>query len=64
MERESGKMWGRPLIVGADLDYLKYRAGFQTVWDGLYGGQPGEWKDNWWVIAYNFDIEEVSHETV
>lgn len=52
-----------PSIVGADLDHLKYRAGFQTVWEGLYGGGPGKWEDNYWVIAYNFDIEEVNHET-
>lgn len=52
----------RASIVGSDLDHMKYRCGFETVWEGLYGGKPGKWKDNYVVIAYNFDIKEASHE--
>jgi hypothetical protein len=35
-----------PSIVGSDLDYLRYRAGFQTLWESLH---PGSWERNDWV---------------
>jgi hypothetical protein len=38
-----------PSIVGHDLDYLRYRAGFQTIWESLH---PGSWEKNEWCWVY------------
>ena len=52
-----------PSIVGGDLDHLRYRAGFQTLWETING--PGSWNKNpfVWVIKFrqatplDFEIE-------
>jgi hypothetical protein len=43
-----------PSIVGADLDYLKYRAGFQTLWNGLNASHGYGWDVNPWVWVVEF----------
>lgn len=41
-----------PSIVGSDLDGLKYRAGYQTLWESING--PGSWALNpfCWCITF------------
>jgi hypothetical protein len=43
-----------PSIVGADLDYLKYRAGFQTLWDSLNASRGYGWDVNPWIWVIEF----------
>lgn len=47
-----------PSIVGADLQHLAYRAGFQTLWTST----GGDWDSNPWVWVIEFNrINEVSN---
>jgi len=45
-----------PSIVGYDLDHLKYRAGFMTLWNSIHG--PGAWDGNLWVWVIEFERKE------
>lgn len=41
-----------PAGVGEDLDYLKYRAGFQSLWNDLH---KNGWQENPWVWVVEFE---------
>jgi hypothetical protein len=44
-----------PSIVGDNLDYLRYRAGYETLWQSINGAKPGKaWSDNPWVWVIEF----------
>lgn len=43
-----------PSIVGHDLDYLKYRAGFQTLWNSINAKRGFDWDVNPWVWVIEF----------
>lgn len=43
-----------PSGVGLDLDHLKYRAGFQTLWESING--PESWDTNPWVWVIEFAV--------
>jgi hypothetical protein len=45
-----------PSIVGDDLDYLKYRAGFQTLWNSINAKRGYEWESNPFVWVVSFQI--------
>lgn len=51
-EEEAIREGVTPSIVGDDLDYLRYRAGFQTLWNTL---SPGSWERNDWVWRINLE---------
>ncbi len=53
-EEEAIKEGTTPSIVGAELDYLRYRAGFQTLWETLH---PGTWDRNPWV--WRIELEKL-----
>lgn len=38
-----------PSLVGFDLDHLKYRAGFQMLWDSINAKRGYDWNSNPWV---------------
>lgn len=42
-----------PSIVGSDLDQLKHRAGYQSLWEQING--PGSWAANPWVWVIYFE---------
>lgn len=44
-----------PSIVGEDLDHLKHRAGFQTLWDAINGKRGFAWSSDPWVWAITFE---------
>ena len=43
-----------PAIVGSDLEHLKYRAGYQTLWESING--QGSWVLNPWVWVIEFMV--------
>lgn len=43
-----------PSCVGDDLDYLKYRAGYMTLWDTINAERGFPWKSNPWVWVIEF----------
>ena len=43
-----------PSGVGADLAHLKYRAGFQTLWDTINAKRGYNWDSNPWVWVVEF----------
>lgn len=49
-------------IVGSDLDPLKYRAGFQTLWNSINDRRGFVWDDNpyVWVIGYHDEFQEAA----
>jgi hypothetical protein len=44
-----------PSIVGADLDYLKYRAGYQTLWNLINEKRGYGWDTNCFVWVIQFE---------
>ena len=40
-------------IVGDNLNFLKYRAGYQTLWDSI-NGKKAPWDSNPWVWVIEF----------
>ncbi len=44
-----------PSIVGTDLDHLKYRAGFQTLWNSINEKRGFGWNVNPWVWVIDFE---------
>ena len=48
-----------PSIVGADLEYLRYRAGFQTLWDGINAKRGHPIGNNDWVWRIEFPKYEL-----
>lgn len=44
----------RPSIVGGDLDFLKYRAGFQSLWNSINVKRGYGWDINPWVWVIEF----------
>jgi hypothetical protein len=44
-----------PSIVGADLDHVKYRAGFQTLWNERNAARGFGWEVNPWVWVIYFE---------
>lgn len=53
-EADSIAEGAEPSIVGADLDHLKYRAGYQTMWDSLNASRGFSFKTDPWVWAISF----------
>jgi hypothetical protein len=45
-----------PSMVGGDLDYLKYRAGFQTLWNSINAERGYSWESNPFVWVVSFQI--------
>ena len=45
-----------PSIVGSDREYLKYRAGFMTLWDKLNAKRGYSWESNCWVWVVSFKV--------
>jgi len=45
--------------VEPDFETNSYIDSFMFKWDEIYGKRPERWDRNWWVIAYNFDKQEV-----
>jgi hypothetical protein len=43
-----------PSIVGDDLDHLRFRAGYQTLWDSLNAKRGFGWDTNPWVWVIEF----------
>ena len=60
-EEDARAEGARPSIVGDDLDHLKFRAGFQTLWDSI-NGKPRKdspdisWEANPWVWVVEFKL--------
>ncbi|NML34889.1 hypothetical protein HHL14_29200 [Paraburkholderia sp. G-4-1-8] len=48
-----------PSIVGADLEHLKFRAGFQSLWDSL-ATPATNWQANPWVWVIK--LKRITHE--
>jgi len=44
-----------PSLVGSDLNHLKYRAGFQTLWDSINAKRGYGWDVNPWVWVIEFE---------
>jgi hypothetical protein len=55
-EEDAQAEGAQPSLVGADLDYLKYRAGYQTLWESING--DGSWEVNPWVWIVEFQRVE------
>lgn len=53
-EEDARAEGAEPSIVGADLEHLRFRAGFQTLWESINGA--GSWAANPWVWAISFEV--------
>ena len=55
ISEENAKAEGvTPSIVGQDLDHLRYRAGFQSLWDSINAKRGYGWDANPWVWVLTF----------
>jgi hypothetical protein len=51
-----------PSIVGSDLDAMKYRAGFCSLWDGINAERGYGWTVNPWVWVVSFKLLEARND--
>jgi hypothetical protein len=50
-------------IVGQDLESVKYRAGFQTLWDEINAKRGFGWEVNPWVWVIEFKVDAVQRSS-
>lgn len=51
-----------PSIVGTDLEHLKYRAGFQSLWDSINAKRGFGWETNPWLWVIKFKRVEAFND--